>query len=259
VARILFLGYHPKSNAREARLVLDEAISKAGLKGKTLIKHLSKLPSIDSSQAFATNLKPSLIVAMGAPTAHSLVRDWPDRKSKRHFSRTGNVAKARDMENRRGYWWDEDQVFGDVPVLSVQHPADLIAWKEPSGIGRMLFEHDVERAAGVLENGLHREKRDVEVIWDMDDAQYVARHLLNIGFAAADIENDYDRLKCIGFAPNPYKAYVFAGRTISVAMDLLRESEMHTVWQNGQYDLHYVCGFKQWGQEDSASTPTSLQ
>ena len=177
-------------------------------------------------------LKPDVIVALGAEAAHALVPDWPDARSRSEgLIHRGDIKRATDIENRRGYVFETS--FGPV-VASVDPRFVDVSWSP----WRALLSFDLQRAVEVSRNGLVRPTREVEIIRSSRDAVRAAQSLRRQRVLASDIETWRDTsLACIGFAGESGKAYVFPAEHLDRASELLRDPDLTLIWANGIYDL----------------------
>lgn len=176
-------------------------------------------------------LRPSVIVALGPEVAHALVPEWPDARAGRDLVHRGNIKRATDMENRRGYVFDSP--FGPV-VASMSLGAVISGWTP----WRVLLTQDLRKAKRIASDGLVRPTRDVEIVANARDARHALDALGRHRVLAADIETWGDSsLACIGFAGESGKAYVFPANYLDRASKLLGSPRVTTVWANGIYDL----------------------
>ena len=102
-------------------------------------------------------LKPKVIVALGAEAAHALIPEWPDARREGRLTHLGDIKRATDIENRRGYVFDS--ALG--PVVATVHPAFVAKSWTP---WRVLLSYDLQRASEVARDGLVRPTRRVHVV-----------------------------------------------------------------------------------------------
>ena len=198
--------------------------------------HVDVDMGVKALHALVREVEPAAIVAMGAHAAYALIEGWPTKDD--------TIFGAHDIKRRRGYWWDTPH----GPVLATLHPAGVLPHRDPSGIGRLLFTHDLKVAKEVQQHGLQRPIREVEVVTDVSAARAAGKRIKAYkGRVACDIENAGNAISCVGFAPSGSHAYVFAGAALRTAFELLADPNVHTIWQNAQYDLHFLltrCGVR---------------
>lgn len=256
-ARIVFVGRDPGAQEEAAMRpfigpagqTLMDAISAAGHK-RTDASYLNVVQvrprnnefsahaaedvalGVETLQATLRRLQPNLVVALGNEAAWACVADWPSRHGR-------GIMAAADIERRRGYLW-EGRHGGKV--LTTLHPSAVM--RDASGISEMLFTHDIERAFKEAEHArLVRPQRRVVIV---DSVAGVAAAVIAIKAAplvACDIEiteGPEHRCACVGFAVSTSVAYVFTPATLRYAFELLESPELRTVWQNGQFDLHFL-------------------
>lgn len=182
--------------------------------------------------AWLKDNKPNLTVALGNEASWATVADWPSKHGR-------GIMGATAIEQRRGYLWLGRH---GGKVLTTLHPSAVM--RDASGISEMLFNADIERAfAESASAALNRPKRIVEVCKTVALAEAAAEIILRYGRAAADIEitaGPDHRCDCIGFAVSAAEAYVFPIETLSYAFDLLRSPALELIWQNAQFDLHFL-------------------
>jgi len=166
----------------------------------------------------------NITVAMGDDAARRLIADWP---------------KERSAQTRRGYMWlgrDGGKVLVTLTIDNV------IA--DRSGVSEMLVIADFVKAWGERDSRkLVRPDMDVEVITRSIRAAEVAKELLVCGLVACDIEITREwpsKCLCVGFAPSATKAYVFTKSVLGHAFKLLEDDRLGKVFQNGQFDLHFL-------------------
>lgn len=197
-------------------------------------------------QALLRELKPNVVVACGNEAAFACVPEWPSRYGK-------GIMQATDIEKRRGYLWEGHH---GGKVLTTLNPSAVI--RDASGISEMLFTHDVEKAFQEAKSPeMRRPIRVVDVVDTHAKAREAAAAILAAGRAACDIEitaGPDHRCACVGFATSPLHAYVFTPDTMEYAYALLTNDALRLVWQNGQFDMHFLltrCGIRTHVDEDT--------
>jgi hypothetical protein len=191
-----------------ARAILGDACVEAGITSPTHIGVGDRIPS-----------KARVVVALGEAAARWLLPE----------TRIG----PKSVEEMRGYVFDSSVV--DVPVILTVHPASVeIAWSP----WRTLLSFDLQRAKELSNAGLRRPEREVFIVSSDRDARQAVSELRRYRRLATDIENDGDtNVSCIGFAGESGRACVFPARYLDDARELLRRTDLTTVWVNGIYDL----------------------
>ena len=173
-------------------------------------------------------LQPGLILTLGTQAAEAFMEDqWPLKRGGRRYG-------IRDI---RGYVWDTSH----GPVLTSLHPSGVARFRDPSGIGHALLFADIERAKEAC-HSLSRPVRDVSVVSNDSEAAQAVRELQTASeLVAADIEiSSHEDLLCVGFAARGDHAWVFPAHFLQQASALLDDPHMRLVWQNGQFDLHFL-------------------
>lgn len=159
------------------------------------------------------------ILALGDDAAAALIPSWQ-----------GTV------QERRGYIFE---TAGGIKVVPSVHPEfaakSWVPW-------RMLLSYDVERAKEENKSAaLNRPAREVYVPRSAADAERCAKQLRAAGSVACDIEiYDSSRISCVGFAASASKAVVFPPRYLEAARSVLLDPSVSKVFQNGQFDLHFL-------------------
>jgi uracil-DNA glycosylase family 4 len=182
-------------------------------------------------EALVARLRPNIIVAMGNEASFTCCTDWP--------AKDGTVMTAKDIHKRRGYIWPGR--FG-AKVLTTLHPSAVM--RDASGISAMLATHDLEKAWNHRHTAsLDYDPMHVRIIRSPADAQNAMHLLRGLGVLACDIEiTDEHPFKCacVAFAGTCTDAYVFTPGVLQYAFQLLEDPSLTTVWQNGQFDLHFL-------------------
>lgn len=184
-------------------------------------------------------LRPNVIITLGNEAAWACVGDWPGHKDGSHAS----IMGARDIQRRRGYLWDGAQgTLHGAKVLTTLHPSAVM--RDGSGISEMLATLDFERAWAERGSAtLTRPRMDITVIRTATQASNAVSSICEDSSVACDIEitgGERPSVLCVGFAPTPQRAYVFPQAMLSYAYGILRNERIAKVWQNGQFDLHFL-------------------
>lgn len=189
--------------------------------------------------ALVASLRPNIVVAMGNEAAWALVGDWPGARD----GSRGSIYGARDISRRRGYFWDAEQhTLHGCKVLTTLHPSAVM--RDVSGISEMLAAYDMKR--GIAERAdaeLVRPRMNVQIVRSAAQAEVAAAAIRAARIAACDIEITKSHpfgVLCVGFAPTVQQAYVFTTATLRWAYALLEDASLGLVWQNGQFDLHFL-------------------
>lgn len=172
-----------------------------------------------------------VIFTLGSHASHAVIPEWPDGRSGRDLVHRGDIKRATDIPNRRGYVFDS--IFG--PVVASMHPAFIARNWSP---WRVLLTSDLRKASEIARAGLQRPRRDVEIVGSDRDARRAVLALRRFRVLGADIETWSDTsLACVGFAGEDGPAFVFPTRYLDRARELFRDDRLTTVWANGIYDL----------------------
>ena len=189
-------------------------------------------------------LQPSIVVAMGNEASWACVGDWPGHRDREGRLSRGSIYGARDIQKRRGYLWGPaEHTLGGVKVLTTLHPSAVM--RDVSGITEMLVTLDLEKAWVQRDSPvLTRPPMRIKIIRDDMQARDALDVLSNASSpVACDIEITRTwphGVLCVGFATAADRAYVFTPRMLHHAYWLLRRPTLQTVWQNGQFDLHFL-------------------
>lgn len=184
-------------------------------------------------------LSPNVVVTLGNEAAWALVDTWPGAKDGSH----GSIFGAKDIQRRRGYLWgpNERSMWG-VKVLTTLHPSAVM--RDASGISEMLATADLSKAWSERDTPvLTRPRMDIEIVRTQAHANAAYQAIKHAGRAACDIEitKSYPHgVLCVAFAPSVDRAYVFTQVTLPFAYDLLTGCRLNTIWQNGQFDIHFL-------------------
>ena len=186
---------------------------------------------IENLRSTLRSLRPRVIVALGAEAAHALVPEWPDARRDGRLTHLGDIKRACDIENHRGYVFDT--TLG--PVVATVHPAFVAKSWTP---WRVLLSYDLQRASEVARDGLIRPTRAVEIIGRPLDMRRAVESLRRSRCFACDIETRADlSVACVGFAGSGGASYVFTPQCFDGAKALLGDPGLTAIFANGIYDL----------------------
>ena len=190
-------------------------------------------------QALVDRIRPGRIVALGNEAAWALCEGWEG----------ASIWRAKGIEAKRGYFYAPK--VGDREVIATVHPAFVARTWVP---WRQLLAYDLERAVEWLDRPLVRPVRDVRIVGSESDVRDAMRDLAGLTPLACDIENyDDQTLACVGFAPEPDRAWVFPADRLEVAKRYLLDPGVTKIWQNGQYDRYFLrtrCGIEVAGRHE---------
>lgn len=191
------------------------------------------LPELERLGTELREVNPNVVVALGGTASWALIRQ-PKITAVR-----GVVAEG---------------VLTPHKVLPTFHPAAVTRdWSKRTIVLADLIK--AERESHFPE--IRRPERKVFYDPEFSDLAIIERELMAAGVLAADIETKQRLITCIGFAPDPYRAYVipfFDPRKPSgsywpnveqerEAWDMVERvlsSDIPKIFQNGLYDIQYL-------------------
>lgn len=195
-------------------------------------------------------LNPSVIIAHGNEAAYDLVPNWATLTDRNpgEYSGGRTIFEAKDVLDRRGFFWYDHDLPTDAPVLVTLHPAACLYQPMPN---RLLLDIDFSRLGAHLNGSLVRRAwpkvqriyraSDMGPIWDSPLVAY-------------DIETTWggEKLLCVGFFTAEGMGYLAYDDAIGACKDWLR-SERRKVTQNGQFDRYFLdvrCGIHVGGRHE---------
>lgn len=191
---------------------------------------------LDALKALIKELNPSVIVACGAQAAYDLVPGWATLTDRNPGEYSGgySIYEAKDVLDRRGFFWFNPLLGVDCPILVTLHPGACLYQTMPN---RLMLDIDFMRLGAHLRGELPRRvwptptriytKRDMDPVWDSKLVSY-------------DIETTWggDKLLCIGLYTKEGQAFIAYDDAARCTEEWFRSDHPKLV-QNGQFDRYY--------------------